>query len=54
MSEKYLLQRKPSGFLGNSPIWWAKGDRGYTAYLIGAKIWEEQEALNKVINDPEK
>lgn len=54
MSEKYLLQRKPSGFLGNSPVWWAKGGRGYTSYLQGAEIWDDEEAMEMVERDPEK
>ena len=57
MSEKkskYYLQRKPSGFLGNSPIWWGKNGKGYTAYISGAERFTEEDAKKKVDENPEK
>jgi hypothetical protein len=53
MSEKYYIQRKPSGFLGNSPIWWAKGDCGYTAYIQNSEQFEYEKAL-AIVGDGHK
>jgi hypothetical protein len=41
---KYYIQRHASGYLGNAPIWWCKGDAGYSAYLENAKIFTKEEA----------
>lgn len=51
---EYYLQRVPSNYLGNSPFWWAKGDKGYTAYILGAKRFTESEAKSYVDDDPKK
>lgn len=50
MSEQYYIQRKPSGFLGNAPIWWAKGGCGYTAYIQNAEQFTHDEAC-KLVGD---
>jgi hypothetical protein len=33
----YLLQNLSAGYVGNSPLFWAKGDSGYTQWLDDAK-----------------
>lgn len=53
-TEKYYLQRKESGYWGNSPVWWAKNAQGYTAYLNFAEKFCEEEALRMVKQDPQK
>ena len=52
-AELYYIQRKPSGFLGNSPFWWAKGGNGYTAYIQGAErfIAELEERIKSAEAD---
>ena len=54
MSELYYIQRIPSGYLGNSPNWWAKDGRGYTAYILGAERFTQEAAFKLVKEDPEK
>lgn len=54
MVETYYLRNKDAGFLGNSPIWWAKDGAGYTAYIQNAEIWTEQAAKQMVDEDPSK
>lgn len=42
--KEYLLQNCGAGFLGNSPIFWQKGDSGYTQWIDDAKRWTYKEA----------
>lgn len=51
---KYYIRNKHAGFLGNAPTWWAKGGRGYTAYVNGAEQFTEAEAIKMVKEDPDK
>jgi hypothetical protein len=51
--EQYYVHRKRD-FLGNAPMWWAKGGRGYTAYILGAERFSKQEAEEMLNHDPEK
>lgn len=41
----YYVQDKSRGYLGNSPVWWALNDQGYTAYILGAKRFTYDAAL---------
>lgn len=46
MSKKklYLLQNCSAGYVGNSPLFWAEGDAGYTPWIDLAKRWTHDEA----------
>ena len=41
--ELCLLQNVSSGFIGNSPVFWAEGG-GYTQWISDAKLWTSDEA----------
>lgn len=43
--EEYYVRDVSRGYLGNSPVWWAVNDQGYTAYLSGAKRFTAKEAM---------
>lgn len=40
----YYLQNLNAGYVGNSPLLWHKGDRGYTPDLDQAKLFSRDEA----------
>ena len=54
MKKEFYIQRKPRAFFGNSPVWWAKGGNGYTAYILGAERFPEKRASKMVADNPEK
>ena len=54
MTEEYYIRRQHSGTWGNSPVWWALGGNGYTAYLQNAERFPEATAMRMVEDDPEK
>lgn len=41
---EYYIMRHESGYLGNSPFWWAKKGHGYTAYIENAERFTKEEA----------
>lgn len=41
---EYYIQRHESGFLGNAPIWWCNGGKGYSAYLENAERFTKERA----------
>lgn len=51
---QYYLQNKHRGYLGNSPVWYGKHGRGYTAYLSSAERFDEVKAREMVKGDPDK
>ena len=53
MSEFYI-RNKNAGFLGNSPTWYGKNGKGYTAYLTGAERFTEEQADKMVEEDSSK
>lgn len=53
MSEFYI-RNKNAGFLGNSPTWYGKNGRGYTAYILGAERFSQEKAEKMVAEDPKK
>ena len=54
MPDEYYLQNKDARYLGNAPVWWAKGGRGYTAYILGAERFRYEAAEKYVRQDPDK
>lgn len=50
----YYLQRKHSGYWGNSPVWWAKGGKGYTAYIQNAEKFTSEKAHKFITEDSGK
>lgn len=48
------LRNKERGYLGNSPLWWAKGGAGYTDNLDNAERFDEKQAIEKVRENPDK
>lgn len=52
--EEYYVQNKDAIFLGNSPLWYGKGGRGYTAYIQGAERFSKEDAEQMVKHDPDK
>jgi len=52
--QKYYVQNKDRGYLGNAPVWWSHNDCGYTAYINGARRFYEQDAMALVEKDPHK
>jgi len=51
---KYYIQNKDRGYIGNAIIFWAKDSCGYTANLDDAEQFEEEEAKNICLGNPEK
>jgi hypothetical protein len=41
---KYLILNRTAGFIGNSPLWWAQKNSGYTPRLDKAKRFTAEEA----------
>lgn len=41
--EQYYIHRK-GDFVGNAPMWWAKGGNGYTSYILGAERFSREDA----------
>jgi hypothetical protein len=41
----YLLQNVGAGYLGNSPVFWAESNSGYTQWIDQAKRWTYREAM---------
>lgn len=54
MPDEYYIRNKDAGFLGNAPVWYAKNGNGYTAYILGAERFSEQEAMKIVSDDTDK
>lgn len=52
--KEFYVHRKYSPYIGNAPVWWKKGDAGYTHYLEGAKRFGEEAAMALVQSNPEK
>lgn len=44
----YYLQNEGAGFVGNAPLWWAKGGNGYTPRLDDAEQFEA-DAANAIV-----
>lgn len=51
--EEYYVHRKGS-FVGNAPMFWAKGGNGYTSYIQGAERFSENDANQLHKEDPSK
>lgn len=51
---EFYIRNKNAGFLGNSPVWYGKNGRGYTAYLTGAERFTEEQAKKMVAEDSKK
>lgn len=47
--EVYIIQKE--GYVGNSLLWWAKGDRGYTTNIMEAQEFNDEESL-EIVNRP--
>jgi len=52
--EQYYIQNKEAGYLGNSPVFWAKDSRGYTSYLENCHKYTYDEAKKICENNPKK
>ena len=52
--QEYYVRNKDAAFLGNSPVWWARDGRGYTAYVQGAHRFTEEEAKKMVMDNSDK
>lgn len=50
----YYLRNKERGYLGNSPLWYAKGGAGYTDDLGRAEMFTKEDAQKRVQGDPDK
>lgn len=50
----YYLRNKNQRFLGNSPVWYGKDGKGYTAYILGAHIFTKEQAEEMVSDDSHK
>jgi hypothetical protein len=51
---EYYVQRHASGYLGNAPVWWCKGGKGYSAYLENAERFNQADAEKLCKESPEK
>lgn len=51
--EEYYVHRKGS-FVGNAPMFWAKGGNGYTSYIQGAERFSGNDANKLHKEDPSK
>lgn len=47
MDEFYFLQNCNAGYVGNSPVFWAKSG-GYTQWIDEAKRWTRDEANKQI------
>lgn len=43
MKCKYYVQNYSQGYVGNSMLWWRKGDCGYTCDIQDAKVFTQEE-----------
>jgi len=50
----YYIQNKNAGFMGNAPVWWAKGSNGYTSDLNNAEKFTREEAKKICEGNPNK
>lgn len=50
----YYIQNKNQGFLGNSLMFWALGNNGYTAKLTQAQKYSYEEAKKICQGNPSK
>lgn len=48
--EGYYLQNLQAGYVGNSPLFWAKGGNGYTCWLDDCEVFTS-EAADKMVRD---
>tara|TARA_R110000868_G_scaffold380982_2_gene647330 strand:- start:294 stop:581 length:288 start_codon:yes stop_codon:yes gene_type:complete len=55
MSEAlYYVQNLQAGYVGNNPMFWAIGGRGYTSYIDRAEKFSEADARAMVDRDSRK
>ncbi len=50
-TKKYYVQRHASGVVGNSLVWWALYDLGYTCDIKKAKVWSEEKSAELIGRD---
>lgn len=51
MRKLYYIENRERGCVGNSVLWWAFNDNGYTCDIKAAKKFDEDEALELVRPD---
>jgi hypothetical protein len=51
---KYYIQNKNAGYLGNSIMFWALGNNGYTAKLNMAQQYTYEQAKSICMGNPDK
>ena len=54
MAEMFYLQNLQAGYMGNSPMFWAKGGNGYTQWLDNCELFTEVEVNRHVASDTKK
>ena len=53
-AECFYVQNLRAGYVGNSPMFWAKGGNGYTSYIDKAERFTAKDALELLEHDPNK
>lgn len=53
-TNQYYIQNRAAGFLGNAIMFWARGNRGYTASLENAEKYNYDDAKKICEGNPEK
>ena len=43
--ELYYIIAKSSGYVGNSPLFWALGGSGFTCHLTKAQLYSKKDAM---------
>lgn len=44
IQNRYYVQNKERGYVGNCILWWKKGGHGYTCNLDEAEIFEQNDS----------
>lgn len=50
----FYVQNVNAGYVGNNPVFWAKGGNGYTSYIDNAERFTEADARKLVMSDRRK
>jgi hypothetical protein len=50
----FYIQNVSAGYIGNNPVFWAIGGRGYTSYIDRAEKFSEADARAMVDHDSRK
>lgn len=53
-AEGWYVQNVNAGYVGNNPMFWAKGGNGYTSYIDKAELFDAAAAVELLKSDAKK